>query len=164
MLNTIVYVSYATQWYGAVKRSTKFNKRKFRSWLLGLFDSNKKSQHYCQFSGGGNLYITKRVQPPLVFLEATQTDDDDDASTLTTSTLSPSAGNSPSRPPDNEWLLCTTCLFTPVSDNMTTEGPLGMQIVLQTLWAFPIPSLYYQEFIIYRRRRVSYFSIPCTNA
>ena len=40
-----------------------------RDYFVGFFDPKKKSQHYCQFSGGGNLYITKRVQPPLVFLK-----------------------------------------------------------------------------------------------
>ena len=72
-------------------------------YIVGFFDATKKTHHYCQFSGGGDLYITKRVQPqPLVFLGATQTDDDDeDASTLTTSTSSPPTGNSPSGPSDN---------------------------------------------------------------
>ena len=72
-----------------------------RDYFVGFFDSTKKTRHYYQFSGGGDLYITKRIQPqPLVFLGSTQTDDED-ASTLTTSTSSPPTGNSPSRPPDN---------------------------------------------------------------
>ena len=65
-----------------------------------FFDATKKTRHYCQFSGGGDLYITKRVQPhPLVFFGAAQTDDDDDdASTPATSTSSLPTGYSPSRP------------------------------------------------------------------
>lgn len=71
---------------------------------VDIFDGTKKTHHYCQFSGGGGLYITKLVEPqPLVFLGSTTDDDDDDedAYTLTTSTSSPPTGNSPSRPPDN---------------------------------------------------------------
>ena len=36
-----------------------------RDYFVGFFDATKKTRHYCQFSGGGDLYITKRIQPNL---------------------------------------------------------------------------------------------------
>ena len=37
----------------------------------------KTSTHYCQFSGGGDLYITKDVSLPLVFIPPTDDTDEE---------------------------------------------------------------------------------------
>ena len=38
---------------------------------VDIVDSSKTPHHYCQFSGGGDLCVTKDVKPPLVILSPT---------------------------------------------------------------------------------------------
>ena len=40
-------------------------------------DSTKTSHHYCEFSGGGDLFVTKEVKLPLVFLVPSAFTDDE---------------------------------------------------------------------------------------
>ena len=56
-----------------------------------LVDSTKTLHHYCQFSGGGDLCVTKDVKPPLVIVSPT-----DEVDTTTALDQGTSGGDMPS--------------------------------------------------------------------
>lgn len=87
----------------------------------------KKRVAYCQFSGGGDLCVSKKsVNVPLVFVSQTYDDDDDNnstSSTYTPTTFSPPASVTP---PSKEPLG----LFIEGKKDNTAENVLKLQ-----LWA-----------------------------
>ena len=56
-----------------------------------MIDPTKTTEHYCQFSGGGDLCVTKNVAPPLVIVSST-----DEVDTTTALDQGTSGGDMPS--------------------------------------------------------------------